>query len=162
MARNKIELSAKEQASLKNASVKLTGVKKRAFMAQVTLDYFHGSPRKAETYMGWGRRAVAKGLAELKTGIVCLDNHRRKGRKKTERLFPQLELDIRELVDGKSQADPKLKTVFCYARTSARAVRQALIEEKGYHIDSLPSRQTIGAMLNRMGYRLKKHKKSSR
>jgi hypothetical protein len=67
--------------------------------------------------------------------------------------------DIKELVDKNSQADPKLKTVFCYARISARAVRQALIESKGYQSSELPSRQTIGAILNRMGYRLKKHKK---
>ena len=39
------------------------------------------------------------------------------------------------------------------------AVRQALMEEKAYQKEELPSRQTIGAMLNRMGYRLKKHKK---
>lgn len=59
----------------------------------------------------------------------------------------------------KIQLDPKFQTVFCYARTSARAVKQALIDEKGYQSEQLPSRQTIGAMLNRMGYRLKKHKK---
>jgi len=37
-----------------------------------------------------------------------------------------------------------------------------LIDEKGYDEGQLPSRQTIGAILNRMGYRLKKHKKSNR
>ena len=57
------------------------------------------------------------------------------------------------MVDEKSQADPKFQTVFYYARTSARAVRQSLIEEKGYQEEELPSRQTIGAILNRMGYR---------
>ncbi|WP_144439454.1 hypothetical protein [Geminocystis sp. NIES-3709] len=55
-----------------------------------------------------------------------------KGRKKIEIKFPQLESDIRSLVDDKSQADPKFQTVLCYTRTSARAVKQALIEEKGY------------------------------
>jgi porphobilinogen deaminase len=42
---------------------------------------------------------------------------------------------------------------------SAQAVRDALIEEKGYTDEALPTRQTIGTMLNRMGYRLKKRKK---
>jgi hypothetical protein len=32
-----------------------------------------------------------------------------------------------------------------------------LVSEKGYDSAQLPSRQTIGAILNRMGYRLKKH-----
>ena len=159
MARLKIQLDPKLRASLKDASVKLTGVKKRAFMAQVTVDYFNSSPRQAETYMKWSRKAVAKGLRELETGIVCLDNNQAKGRNKTELKNPHLEEDIRFLVDGKSQADPKFQTLFCYARTSARAVKQALIDEKGYKSEQLPSRQTIGAMLNRMGYRLKKPKK---
>lgn len=161
MARPKIELAKKVQASLKDASVKLTGYNKRIFMAQATLDYFSGSPRKAETYMGWSRNTVAKGLFELKTGTICQDNHSSKGRKKIEAKFPQLESDIRSLVDDKSQADPQFKTVFCYARTSARAVKQALIEEKGYKIEQLPTRQTIGSILNRIGYILKKHKKQN-
>lgn len=108
--------------------------------------------------MGWSRKAVALGLKELETGIVCLDNHQAKGRNKTEFVLPQLEEDIRCLVDSKSQADPKFQTLFYYARISAKAVRQALIEQKGYQSELLPSRQTIGAILNRMGYRLKKLK----
>jgi hypothetical protein len=161
MARLKIQLESKIKASLKDASVKLTGSKKRALIAKATQDYFNGSPRQAETYMGWSRKAVAKGLKELETGIFCQDNNQAKGRNRIEKKNQQLEKDIRTLVDGKSQADPKFKTVFCYARTSARAVRQALIEEKSYRSEELPSRQTIGTMLNRMGYRLKKHKKSN-
>ena len=82
MARLKIQLDPKLRASLKDASVKLTGVKKRAFMAQVTVDYFNSSPRQAETYMKWSRKAVARGLRELETGIVCLDNNQAKGRNK--------------------------------------------------------------------------------
>ena len=42
---------------------------------------------------------------------------------------------------------------------SARAVREALISQKGYRDEELPTRQTIGEILNRMGYRLKKRKK---
>lgn len=161
MARSKIQIDSQFQASLKDASVKLTGVKKRAFMAKATQDYFNSSPRLAETYMGWSRKAVATGLKELQAGIFCQGNHSAKGRKKTEEKNPQLEEDVRSLVDEKSQADPKFQTVFYYARTSARAVRQSLIEEKGYQFEELPSRQTIGTMLNRMGYRLKKRKKQN-
>jgi hypothetical protein len=159
MARPKIELDPKLKDSLKDASVKLTGSKKRAFMAKATQDYFKGNPRQAETYMGWSRTAIAKGLKELETGIVCQDNHQGKGRKKVTEKLPQLEEDIRSLVDGKSQADPKFQTMFYYARISAEAVRKDLIEEKKYQEAELPSRQTVGTILNRMGYRLKKNKK---
>ncbi|MEH2318488.1 hypothetical protein [Nostoc sp.] len=46
-----------------------------------------------------------------------------------------------------------------YARISARAVREALVSERGYEDSELPSRQTCGEILNRLGYRLKKHKR---
>ena len=61
----------------------------------------------------------------------------------------------------KSQADPKFQSTFLYARVSARAVREELVKTKGYDEATLPSRETIGAVLNRMGYRLKKHKRQN-
>ena len=153
------ELTEKIKSSLKDAAKKLTGFKKRAFMAQVTIDYFNSSPRRAETELGWSRQAIATGLKELETGIICVDNYRARGRKKTEELLPNLEADIKSLVEMYSQADPKFQSTFAFTKISARAVREALKEEKGYRDEQLPSRQTIGDILNRMGYSLKKTKK---
>jgi hypothetical protein len=76
------ELTEKIKSSLKDAAKKLTGFKKRAFMAQVTIDYFNSSPRRAETELGWSRQAIATGLKELETGIICVDNYRARGAKK--------------------------------------------------------------------------------
>ncbi|MEM8807069.1 MAG: hypothetical protein AAGF01_13680 [Cyanobacteria bacterium P01_G01_bin.38] len=42
---------------------------------------------------------------------------------------------IHELIEGKAQADPKLKTTFAYTKVSANAVLNALITEKGYAED---------------------------
>ncbi len=149
-------LNEKIKSTFKDAAKKLTGAKKRAFMAQVTSDYFEGAARKAETYLGWNRQAVILGQKEKQTGIVCKDNYQARGRKKTELVLPNIEADIKSLVDVQAQADPKLKSNFCYASISARAVREAL-ELSSYEQDSqLPSRQTIGEILKRMGYLLKK------
>ena len=145
--------------TIQDAAQKLTGYKKRAFMAKVAEDYYEGSARKTETYLGWNRQTVQLGLHEGRSGIRCIDNYRARGIKKTEETVPKLADDIRALVDGQAQADPQLRTTFTYARISAQAVRDALIEEKGYCDQDLPTRQTIGAMMNRMGYRLKKRKK---
>lgn len=147
------------KATVKDAAKKLAGAKKRAFMAQVAVDYYDSSARKTETYLCRGRAAVQLGLHERRVGVVCMDNYQARGDQTTEEKQPQLEADIRQLVDGQAQADPQLRTTFYYARVSARAVRDALIEEKGYADEALPTRQTIGTMLNRMGYRLKKRKK---
>jgi hypothetical protein len=146
-------------ATFKDASKKLTGYRKREFMAKVTQDYFDGSARKAESVMGWNRRSVQLGLHERRTGLRCVDNYQARGRHKSEQVLPDLEADIRSLVDAQAQADPKLKSSFLYARISARAVRKALVSEAGYCESELPSRQTTGEILNRLGYRLKKHKK---
>ncbi len=80
-------LNKKWKLTLKNAASKLTGAKRRAFMAEVTQDYFGGSPRKAETQLGWSRQAIATGLKELETGITCVDNYQARGRRKTEEII---------------------------------------------------------------------------
>jgi hypothetical protein len=46
-------LTEEVKATFKDAAKKLTGYRKRDFMAKVTEDYFNGSARKAETVLGW-------------------------------------------------------------------------------------------------------------
>ena len=149
-------LSEEVKATFKDAAKKLTGYRKRDFMAKVGEDYFEGSARKAETVMGWKRTSVSLGLNERRTGLICVDNYGARGRHKSEKKLPNLEEDIKELVDFQSQADPKMQSTFAYTQISARGVREALMLEKGY--EKLVTRQTIGEVMNRMGYRLKKHK----
>jgi hypothetical protein len=148
------------KSTLKDAAKKLTGKRKRDFMAKVAEDYCDGSARKTETVLGWCRHSVQLGLHERRSGIVCVDNYRARGRHKTEAVLPHLEADIRSLVDAQAQADPKFQSTFLYARVSARAVRETLVSEVGYDESALPTRQTIGEILNRMGYRLKKTQKT--
>ena len=58
------ELTDQQIATIKDAASKLTGTKRRAFQAQVALDYLEGSPRRAERVFGWWRNAVELGLNE--------------------------------------------------------------------------------------------------
>jgi hypothetical protein len=153
-----IMLTETIKSTIKDAAKKLTGNRKRDFMAKVTEDYFDSSARKAETVLGWNRHSIQLGLHERRTGIVCVDNYQARGRHKSEVVLPNLEADIHALVDAQAQVDPKFQSTFLYARISARAVREAL-GSTGYKESELPSRQTIGEVLNRLGYRLKKHKK---
>lgn len=152
-------LTEKIKLTLKDAGKKLTGEKKRAFMAQVAKDYFNGSPRNAETHMGWSRKAVQRGLAEMKAGKKIVNQIETRGRKKTEEKLPNIVQDIEDLIEGASQTDPKFQSTFAYVKLSGRTIMEKLIEEKGYQEEDLPSRQNLGDVLNRMGYRLKKHKK---
>jgi hypothetical protein len=154
-------LSEEVKSTFKDAARKLTGHRKRDFIAKVAEDYFNGSARKAESVMGWKRISVQTGLHERRTGLVCVDNYRARGRHKTEESQPHLESDIKSLVDGQAQADPKMRTTFAYTQISARAVRAALVKEKGYQEGQLVTRQTIGTVMNRLGYRLKKLKRQN-
>ncbi|MDM8514667.1 hypothetical protein QUF76_00575 [Desulfobacterales bacterium HSG16] len=145
-----------KKALVKDAAKRLTGFKRREYQARITLDYFGGNARKAERELGWSRTTVDKALKESESGIRCIDNFQARGRKKTEVIFPDIEKDIRYLAEPQIQADPAMKNAFTYINTTAKAVRQALIDEKGYHDDDLPTEDTIGNMLNRMGYNLKR------
>lgn len=152
-------LTEKVKSTLKDAAKKLTGYKKRDFIAKVTEDYFGGSARKGETVMGWNRKSIELGTHERRTGIMCVDNYRARGRHKSEEKLANLEADIRSIVDEKSQTDPKMKSTHHYTRITARGVRERLMQEQGYK--ELVTRETIGRVLNRMGYRLKKSKKQN-
>lgn len=145
---------------IKDAWRRLTGVNRRAYQAGIAREYFHGSARQAEREMGWGRESVQKGLKEAESGIRCLDNYQGRGRKRTEDTLPELEEDIRALAEPQTQADPAMKSALTYTRVTGKAVRDALIAEKGYLDTALPTANTIGQILNRLGYNLKRVQKS--
>src|SRR5262249_45254637 len=69
---SQLSLTASQIADLRLAASQLTGPKRRAFEAEMTLKYCAGNPLKAEAVLGWGRHTVALGLAEKRSGIICL------------------------------------------------------------------------------------------
>ena len=154
------KLIDKVKATLKDAAKKLSGNKKRKFEAKTTIDLFERNARKAERELGWGRKTIEKGIKELESGITCVDNYKGRGRKKTEERLPKIEEDIKSLVEPKSQADPDFKGTFAYTKLTAAKVRKALIEEKGYTEEELPCENTIGNILDRMNYKLRRVQKA--
>jgi hypothetical protein len=148
-------LTEQQVVTIKDAARKLTAAKRRAFEAQVALDYLDGKARTAESVFGWSRQTVSLGLHELRTGITCLDDFAGRGNHKTEEKLPQLEADMRSLADPESQTDPKFQSPFQYTRMTAKSMRQALIDKKGWQHQELPCENTIGNILNRLGYRLR-------
>jgi hypothetical protein len=154
------ELTDRLIITLKDAASKLTGAKRRAFQAQVALDYLDGSARQAERVFGWWRKTVELGLHELRTGITCVDNASARGNRRTEEKLPALEHDIRALAEPQSQQDPKFQSPFQYTRITAKAMRQALIDQKGWKSEELPCEKTIGNILNRLGFRLRRVQKA--
>lgn len=140
--------------TIQSAAKLLTGHRRRQFQAETTLKYCDGSARQAEVVFGWGRDAVATGLHERRTGIRCLEACHLRGRKKTEELCPDIEGHIRRLVDPQAQADPKFQTDRAFTRITAKFVRDALLARPEL-AGRVPSRQTVGDVLNRLGYCLR-------
>ena len=153
-------LSSSTMEDIRLAAKKLSGFKRREFQAEMAIKYCNSSPRMAETRFGWDRNAVAKALGEKRTGVRCLDNYSQRGRKRTEDVHPRLKQAVTELAESQAQADPKFQTTLAYTRVTAAAVREELLKDSEL-APHVPSRETIGAMLNRMEYRIRSVQKTA-
>lgn len=138
----------------------LTGAARRLFMARTVKMLGYGGMQWAENELGWNRGTMRKGVHELESGFTCLDNASARGRKRAEEHWPHLAQDLEAIVKPQSQIDPSFKTQRLYTRLSAAAVRQQLLQQKGYVETDLPSRRTVSTQLNALGFHLRKVAKS--
>jgi hypothetical protein len=149
-------LTASQVADLRLAASKMTGPKRRAFQAEMALKYCEGHPLLAETIFGWGRHTVEVGLAERRTGIMCLGAQSAfSGRKRWEDTHVPVAEALRQLAEAHAQQDPTFRTTLAYTRLTAQAALVAL-RAQGYGDDQLPSPSTMAEVLNRLGFRLRK------
>ena len=139
-----------------DAAKALKGFKRRLFMAKTVHAMGRGGQCWAQQHLGWCRETIRKGTHELRSGMTCVDAFSSRRRKPAEEHLPKLLDDIRAIVDGQSQADPRFQTDRLFTRMSAREVRHQLIVTKGYTDEELPTQQTINKKLNLLGYRLTK------
>lgn len=149
-------LAPSQMHDLRLAASQMTGAARRAFQAEMTLKYCRGSARLAETILGWSRETVKVGLAEHRTGLICVGAHSRfSGRKRWEAQYPEAAEALQQLAEAHAQQDPTFRTTLAYTRLTAAAAREAL-QAQGIAEAQLPSPSTMAAVLNRTGYRLRK------
>ncbi len=150
-------MDAEKKELIQEAVKRLKSYEKRAYQGKIALDYFGGNARKTERDMGWWRESVEIGIREIETGIRCINRYKDSGRTRTEDTIENLSEDIRSLAEPQTQADPSMKSgSLTYTRITAKAMRAALMKDKGYKDEALPSEVTIGNILNRLGYNLKR------
>jgi Rhodopirellula transposase DDE domain len=143
-------------ADLRLAAAKMTGPTRRAFEAEMALKYCGGNPLLAETIFGWGRHTVEVGLAERRTGIICLGAQAAfSGRKRWEDTHPEAAAALSRLAEAHAQQDPTFRTSLVYTRLTAQAALEAL-RAQGYDAAQLPAPSTMAEVLNRLGFRLRK------
>ena len=149
-------LRSSQIADLRLAAAKMTGPIRRAFQAEMALKYCGGHPLLAETIFGWGRHTVEVGLAERRTGFLCLGAQAAfSGRKRWEDTHPEAAAALSRLAEAHAQQDPTFRTSLVYTRLTAQAALEAL-RAQGYDAAQLPAPSTMAEVLNRLGFRLRK------
>ena len=149
-------LTPEIKSFLNKTRAELKGTEKRQFMARVVSLMGKGGQRKALKELGWNRDTIRKGMKEMQSGIVCVDNFAGRGRKLSEVKFPNLLDDIKDIMEPICQTDPTFKSTQLYSPLTAKEVHNRLIELKGYPSDEIPSVVTINRKMNKLGYQLKK------
>jgi hypothetical protein len=154
------ELTESAREDILLAARRLTGFERRQFQAEMAIKYCDGRARRAERLFGWGRAAVETGLGEQRTGIRCVDDYSSRGRRRTEEANPELAQRIRALVEPTSQADPKFQTPLAYTRVTAKAVHEHLMADRRGTEAAVPAERTVLDILNRLGYCLRRVRKT--
>jgi hypothetical protein len=150
------QIGLQQIADLRLAAAQMSGAKRRAFQAEMAEQYCAGNPRQAERMFGWSRESVEVGLAERRTGVICLGGQSAfSGRKRWEEQHPQVAEVLRGLAEAQAQQDPTFRTPLAYTRLTAKAAVAAL-RAKGFRKKELPAPSTMATILNRLGFRLRK------
>ena len=104
-------LTPRQMQDLRLAASKMTGAARRAFQAEMTLQYCRGSARLAATIVGWSREAVAVGWAEHRTGLLCVGAQSAcSGRTRWEEQAPAAAAARRQLAAAHAPPDPTFRT----------------------------------------------------
>lgn len=148
-------LTRSQIEDLRLAASNMSGATRRNFQAEMTLKYCDGNARLAERVFGWGRVNVEVGLAERRSGIVCVGAQAGySGSKRWEEKHPEVAEALRELAEAHAQQDPTFQSSIAYTRLTAQQALEQL-RQQGFAPEQLPAPSTMSVVLNRMGYRLK-------
>jgi len=146
---------------LKSITGKITnGEKRREAAAEIAKEYGYGGQTFAAKELQMGRNTVRKGTLEMESGEKTKDRFSERGRKKATEKHPELEGQIKAILDAQSQADPKFQTERLYTNMSIGEIRKQLIFKYGYTDEELPTERTLDTLVNKMGYTVKTVKKS--
>jgi hypothetical protein len=125
----------------------LNEAQKRLFLANEAIAYGRGGISKAEQISGVSRVTIRKGIAEIRRGKTPNERVRSEGggRKPVIITHPNIEDEIRRLVDGSTYGDPE--RILSYTTESLRKIENEL-NGKGIKI----GRTAIAKILDSMDY----------
>jgi hypothetical protein len=138
---------------------RLSGSEKRKVAAKIAQEYGKGGQTFAAETLGVSRNTVRKGNRE-NNGEEIEDEYYLRGRNKATDNLPEIEAQIRAIMEGQCQADTKFQTARLYTKLSAKEVWRQLIKQYGYTEEALPTVRTLNTIINDLGYTLKTVKKT--
>jgi transposase-like protein len=141
-------------------AAKMSGGNKRRAAAELAVEYGTGGSSFVAKEFGMSRNTIRKGIEEIKSGENIEDEFYMRGRLRATEKQPELESQIREILDGQSQADPQFKTNRLYTKLSIKEIRKQMIQQYGYAESDLPTERTLDTVINEMGYTVRSVEKT--
>jgi len=127
---------------------------KRLFLASEAIAYGRGGISEVERISGVSRPTIRKGISEIKSQKAPSEKIRvgGGGRKPIETIHPNIEEEIRKIVDGSTYGDPE--RVLSYTTESLRKIADEL-NSKGIVV----GRMAIAKILDSMDYSRQQNQK---
>ena len=108
---------------------------------------------------GLSRFTIRKAIKIFKGIITYKPKVETRGRKSLTTKYPELQEDIKKIIENNSSVDPHFKSETQYVRLSIKEIKKQLIETGKYEEDSF-SDSSLNNLVNKMGYNLKKVQKT--
>ena len=145
---------------IRHAASLLTGAKRRCFQAQIATEYCNANPRQTESWFGFNRHAVQRGLLEKEAGKTLRKTPERRGRPKVEDKLPQLAQLTDQALSETAQMDPKFQTTIAYTRVTGKQLRESFAQTLGIAVGKLPVARTLRRLMNRRNFSLRRVRKT--
>lgn len=105
------------------------------------------------------RKFVKKCSIIVSNNIEVISNKHNCGRRKITSLYPELENDIKVIIEGRLYTDPHFETEQLFCSLTIDQIMEELIKKEKYKLGFI-SRSSLANLLNKMGYNLKKVKRT--
>jgi hypothetical protein len=116
-----------QMADVRLAASKMTGATRRAFEAEMPMQYCGGNARQAASVFGWGRHPVELGLAERRTRLIGVGAQSTcSGRPRWEDTHAPVAEALRPPAEAHAQQAPTFRTSLASTRLTATGALEGL------------------------------------
>ena len=153
----KLEKMYKNQINnIKNEKNKIS---KKKMIGSLVLDVDGRCISAVARVLGCSRKYVKQCSCFVKEGYIEQTKLEFRGRKRLTDKYSDLESDIKKIMENSLSVDPKFKSEKQYVNMTVKEIKRQLIETGKYQERNF-SNSSLNNILNRMGYGLKKVKKT--